>query len=93
MPLYNFQCHGCGEDIEQIHKIDDCPKSVICPQCHDIAVKVIVPGHGGSFCDSAVDVPWLASAREVLQPDHERPIETRGEYNRYLKEKNIIAAG
>ena len=93
MPLYDFECTGCGKRHEMFFSIDKCPKSVPCPNCKEPAVKIIVPGHGGVFCDSDVDVPWLASAREVLQPDHEKPIETRQEYHRYLKERNIIAAG
>ncbi|MBW2094217.1 MAG: zinc ribbon domain-containing protein [Deltaproteobacteria bacterium] len=93
MPLYDFECVGCGKRHEMVFPVDKCPESVRCPVCEEPAVKIIAVGHGGAFCDSGVDVPWLASARKVLQPDHERPIETRQEYNRYLKERNIIAAG
>jgi hypothetical protein len=54
---------------------------------------IIAPGHGGRFNDSIIGVPWLKSALGNLQPDGEKPIESRSEYKRYLKEKNIIAAG
>ena len=93
MPLYDFECVNCGTKEERFFKIDDCPESIRCLECGELAVKVLVPGHGGTFCDSETDVPWLASAVQNLQADHETPIQTRGEYNRYLKEKNIIAAG
>ena len=42
------------------------------------------------------DVKWLPSARQVLQPDYEiraRPIETRGQYKKYLKEHGLICKG
>jgi len=93
MPLYTFECLYCGKDTDKFFKIDNCPKYILCPICGDDARKVIVSGHGSIQCDNMVDVPWLESAVQNLQPDHERPIETRGEYNRYLKENNIIAAG
>lgn len=93
MPLYDFICSDCRSRTEHLFKIAECPDEVPCMACGGISVKVIVPGHGGAFCDSSIDVPWLKSAVEVLQPDHERPIETRGEYNRYLKDRNIIASG
>ncbi len=93
MPLFDYECPRCGATKEIIAKIDGFPKSVPCNHCGTESPKVITLGHGGIQCDSMVDVPWLASAVENLQPDHERPVETRGEYNRYLKENNIIASG
>lgn len=93
MPLYDFECVNCGLREERFYRVGDCPESVPCSRCGEIAVKVLVPGHGGIQCDSDTDVPWLNSAVQNLQPDHEKPITTRGAYNRYLKEKNIIPAG
>jgi len=93
MPLYCFECVNCGNRFDIFAKIDERPESVICDDCGEHAVNVIIAGHGGIKCDSANDIPWFASAIENLQPDHERPLETRGEYNKYLKDKNIIASG
>lgn len=93
MPIYSFECVNCGELKDLFFKINDCPESVKCEECGELAVKIIVLGHGGVRCDSMSDVPWLASAVENLQPDGEKPLETRGQYNKYLKDKNIIATG
>ena len=93
MPLYEFSCVDCAQVKDEVYKIADCPAKIKCEKCGGWMVKVISIGHGGLQCDSAVDVPWLSSASKVLQPDHERPLETRGEYKRYLKERNIIASG
>lgn len=93
MPLFDYECPHCGAKKEIIAKVDGFPKSVPCNHCGKEAVKVITIGHGGIQCDSIADVPWLESAIKVLQPDGERPITTRGEHRRYLKEKNIIHAG
>jgi len=91
MPLYDFHCSKCNETFDQVYRLTDQKDVIMCPFCGGDARKIIVPGHGGIKTDG--DVPWLASAVQSLQPDHERPIETRGEYNHYLKENNIIAAG
>lgn len=92
-PLYDFECPVCGNIQEQFYNINDCPGTVQCSECGNDAHKIIVHGHGTIQCDSIVDVPWLPSALKVLQPDGEKPLQTRGEYKQYLKEKNIIAAG
>ena len=39
------------------------------------------------------NVSWLPSAVKVLQPDYERPIETRKEYEKYLKNKGLECIG
>lgn len=93
MPLYSFECTECKRGYEEFYKIADCPNKIKCQKCGKWAVKVIAIGHGGLQCDSMNDVPWLESAVMNLQPDGERPVATRGEYKRYLREKNIIACG
>ncbi|MDX9999988.1 MAG: zinc ribbon domain-containing protein [Polyangia bacterium] len=32
MPIYEYTCHGCGEDVELWQKISEKPKK-ICPSC------------------------------------------------------------
>jgi len=93
MPLYTYECAKCGEVTDMLSPMDSYPKTIRCTSCGARARKVIAVGHGGIQCDGMNDVPWLASALGNLQPDGEKPIETRGEYKRYLKDKNIIAAG
>jgi putative FmdB family regulatory protein len=89
--LYDFQCQNCNKITEKLFKLNEVPQKVICQYCGGQAKKVFVPGHGGVRLDA--DVPWLASACQTLQRQGERPIETRGEYNRYLKEHNLACKG
>jgi putative FmdB family regulatory protein len=90
MPLYDYKCRNCGEIIERFSKIEGCPESIRCWGCGEMAYKIISVGHGGIQCDSETDVPWLKSACRNLLPDDHRPLETRGQYKRYLKEKGIV---
>lgn len=91
MPLYDFVCEDCGTSKEKIFHIERCPKTILCSSCGKRARKVISNGHGGIQTDN--DVTWLPSAVKVLQPSHERPITTRGEYKAYLKNNGITAIG
>ena len=91
MPIYTYQCSECGEIQEKIFPISDFPDTVRCSQCGELARKIITPP--AIQCDSGIDVPWLKSACENLLPDGHRPIETRGEYKRYLKEHHIVERG
>lgn len=92
MPLFSYECEyeDCRAEIEVVTSIAERPDTVDCP-CGGVAYRVIVAGHGGIQTDN--DVKWLSSAIEVLQPGHERPLETRSEYNRYLKDNHISPAG
>lgn len=89
MPLYNFECLSCGSIKEKFFHIDDCPAAIKC-ECGEKAQKIITVGHGGIQSDAPV---WLPSAVKVLQPSHEKPITTRGEYKTYLKNNGITAIG
>lgn len=90
-PLYDFVCDNCGKSKEKIFTVKGCPESILCDNCGKRSKKVIAVGHGGIFTDN--DVIWLPDAVKTLQPSCERPIETRGQYKKYLKEKGITATG
>lgn len=86
MALYEFECSHCGHIEEAAFKIADCPESIPC-SCGGTKKKIISGGytHG--------DEPaWLDnSVREALQDSDairarkEKPIETRSDYNRWMK--------
>ena len=87
MPVYEYEC-DCGEKIEVICHVTEYQKIMGCA-CGGSAKQVI--GHAFSHRDS--DVPWLPSAVKVLQPDGERPVETRSELRKYLKLHGLISKG
>ena len=93
MPLYTFECDKCGDRVEQMFKIKNCPEKFVCIYCGGKLRKIIVAGHGGLQLDTSEGCSWLGSARELLQPDDptEKPIETRSEYKKYLKDHGIVA--
>jgi putative FmdB family regulatory protein len=79
----DFQCFECKHIFEELLEDSD-TDTMQCPKCHRIA-KRIVTFRGGFRADPT----WLDSACEVLQPDGERPIESRFEFDKYLKKHDI----
>ena len=90
MILFDFECTECNHRFEAVVR-DASVAKVDCKKCGKVAEKI--PTFGGIQCDSAVDVKWLGSACKTLLPDGHKPIESRGEYKRYLKDHNIMERG
>lgn len=91
MPLYTYQCQRCGLEMDKVFRMNDFPREVECIACAGPAKKVLSVGHGGVQTDN--DVPWLASACDVLQRPSEPRLTTRTEYKRYLKKEGLIPCG
>lgn len=90
MPEYDFKCSKCDAVFTEIHKIDECPKSIKCFFCGGEAPKIIL-FRGGLQTDHPA---WINDhLRSVLQKEGEKPIETRGEHDAYLKKNNIVQRG
>ncbi len=87
MAVYTYECVECGHTLEKEFPIRDfdLTQTVDCEKCHALAKRII------NFNSAhRADPTWLGSACEVLQPDGEKPIESRDEFNKYLKKHDII---
>lgn len=90
MPIYSYECENCGRIFDLALKIEDMVQETACEECNGSAKKIITLGHGGIQDDSPV---WLdQSIRNQLQDTDSPhiPIETRSQYNRYLKDNGIV---
>ncbi len=91
MPLYDYICNNCNKDFELALPLSDYNKEQTCPDCKGTARKIIVIGHGGIQGDHPA---WLnhdvISQLQDTDNPNTRLIESRPEYNRYLKENGII---
>ncbi len=92
MPTYDYECAGCGKSQERFFKIADMPRAVDC-ECGQQARKVLSAG-----MVLGDEMPAWMRHKEVLgclQNSAERPIQSRSEYNRYLKTRGIaeVSAG
>jgi len=96
MPLYSYVCKKCHVNFDKAMTLKEYEKKrkMVCPNCKSRATKrTYLSDRHGLQCDDAVNITWFNSALKVLQPDYEKPLQTRGEYKRYLKDRGLIAAG
>jgi len=89
MPIYEYQCR-CGKVVEKVVKVNRVLKRVRC-KCGWMAKRVL--SLGAIQCDSVNDVKWLPDACKVLQKGGEPPLQSRAEYNRYLKDNHLACKG
>lgn len=95
MPLYEYKCPECGTHEEIYCRLSERPTQVPCPApgCSGFAHQ-IVAFRGGLKTEHP---NWLDdSVRWALQTEAERrkrPIQTRSDWERTLKEKNLVPVG
>lgn len=83
MILVDFECYVCRHVFEEMEDSSKLFKT--CPKCDSIARRILSFNTG-----HRADPIWLDSAIELLQPDGERPIESRSEFDKYLKQHDIV---
>ena len=87
--IYEFKCtRGCRKVTERMYHVADCPEKIRCT-CGKMAKKIL--SRGAIKLDG--EVKWLPDAVKTLQPDGERSVTTRTEYNKYLKNHNLACVG
>ena len=95
MPIYTFQCLMCGKEFDEFYKLNDCPQERKCgdPKCTGMAIKII-PGRGAVFSDtpSWLNDPMVQGALGDIDSRHFRPIASRAELKRMMKERKICEA-
>jgi len=88
MPLYQYTCDKCDKDFDEFLSLKEYKKEMSCPECNGVARKVFTLG--GIQDDHPL---WLdQSVRDQLQDTDSPhiPIETRTQYNQYLKDTGFI---
>lgn len=89
MPIYQYECR-CGKAHDVFHKPNRVPKKHRC-SCGWLAKRVLAAT--SIKCDSVNDVKWLPSACKTLQRHGEPPLQSRSEYNKYLRDNNLVCKG
>jgi hypothetical protein len=87
MPTYSYECR-CGKTITDICKISQMKKFKVCV-CGKRAKRIIV----GPAVLRDEDIPWMKEAVKTLQPDCERPVQTRQDWKRYMRENHLACIG
>lgn len=87
MPTYDFECK-CGLVTSKVFKMSEVERFISC-KCGKKARRIISTG----FVLRDADIPWLPSASKVFQKPGEKPVQTRQEMRKYLKEHNLVSIG
>jgi putative FmdB family regulatory protein len=94
MPTYDYECSECGYQTEVVCRIADRPPSML----HKLESGKFCPGVMRQIIvapsiqvDTANDIPWLSEFARTRKEARfgGKPIETRTEYKKYLKENNL----
>ena len=88
MTVYSYQCNNCTQEFDAVLPLAEYDKPQECPFCGGETTKLMKLG--GIRDDHPV---WLdQSIRNQLQDTDSPhiPIETRTDYNRYLKDNGIV---
>ena len=89
MPLYDYECLECGAEFEMYFPMREWKMTPLCPTCNGKAKKVLKPGHGGIQTDTPAWIDETVRAQLQDPDDGEKPIETRAELNRVLRENHL----
>ena len=94
MPIYDFKCLDCEAQTERVMKVDDSRVGLRCEACGGELGRIIVLGHGGFQSD---EPGWLDDQvkgclqdTDAVAAGAEKPIETRTDYKRHLREHGIV---
>jgi putative FmdB family regulatory protein len=88
MPLYGYSCKTCGRDFDRLLPLSRYNEEQICHQCGQIATKQMALG--GIRDDHPI---WLDNSIKSQLYDTDSPhipIETRTDYNNFLKDNGIV---
>lgn len=89
MPMYEFECERCGAQYEEFHTVKYCPERIMC-ECGMPAVKILPTSYAVHGDRPLWMEKHLGHIRNSLQDESEKPIESRTELKRHLKEKGIV---
>jgi putative FmdB family regulatory protein len=86
MPLYQYHCKKCNTTTDFFSKISEKPDFIICV-CGEESGKIL-----SASCVIGDEMPKWMRHPEVLgslQNSAEKPIQSRSEYNRYIKQRGV----
>lgn len=53
MPMYEYRCRECGRQFEQLRRMDDADRGLICPDCGAQNVERLVSAFAMGGCSAS----------------------------------------
>jgi len=85
-PVYEYECKECNNKFDMYFPLREFDVVPECPDCGGSGKKIITVGGVQGDSPAWLNDPIL---QENLQGDNSRPIETRQEFKKYLKDNNL----
>ena len=91
MPLYDYKCRDCKKQFDKLIPLSRFKDPQSCPECGGTTKKILTLGHGGIQDSHPVwlDYKIIRQLQDTDDPGIRR-IETRTDYDNYLKDTGII---
>ena len=88
MPMYEYLCNHCNKDFEKFLPMKKYKEPQNCPNCNTEGVKQLTINAGGVWDSSPL---WLDDSvrAQIQDTDISRPITTRSELNKHLKDTGL----
>lgn len=93
MPIYDYECQGCGHITERIERSGDdgVKKCVVCGETKSVRIISAT----GQYCGNQ-DATWLKSVTDVINRDTSNPMAkefmsnpTRANYRMWMKSEDL----
>lgn len=92
MPLFDYQCLDCENKFEKMLSLQEYNKTIYCPKCDNISKKLITLGGIQDDHPKWLDGKIIRQLQDTDDPNV-IPIESRTEYNKYLKDNELEPTG
>ena len=91
MPTYDFKCLECNETFEKLLPLNRYKEPQTCTKCGGKTKKILTLGHGGIQDDHPkwLDYKIIRQLQDTDDPTI-KPIETRMEYKKHLKDNGVV---
>ena len=53
MPMYEYLCEGCGRSFEQLRRMSEADRGVVCPECRSEEVRRLLSTFAMGGCGPA----------------------------------------
>ena len=90
MPLFDYECQNCSNEFEAFRSLAEYDKPVPCPDCGGGSQKIMTVGGIQDDHPVWLDRSVIGQLQDTDDPAT-RPVTTRTEYNRLLKDTGAVA--
>lgn len=90
MPLYLYKCEHCENTFEKVLPLKEYKEKPDCPECGWQSKKIMALGGIQDDNPVWIDRDLIKQLQDIDNPNI-RPISSRTDYNKYLRDNGLVA--